>query len=131
MAIVVVCKVNSWHAWTGTRACRHGSAICQLYAFVTRPTRSCCSSRRRTREFNHGKETFLFCNGEWFQAEKDYVKKIRAEVAALADVTTMLALVPVKNGESEPLSEGMFFFSLINLPNQGREVYSASPFALS
>ena len=52
-------------------------------------------------EFDHENETFLFCNGEWYQAEKDYVKSTRAKVAALSDLTAELALLPIKNGEKE------------------------------
>jgi hypothetical protein len=32
MTIVVVCKVNSWHAWTGTLACRHGYFVAAVLA---------------------------------------------------------------------------------------------------
>lgn len=52
-------------------------------------------------EFEHGNETFIFCNGEWFLAEAHYVKHVRAEVAALPDLTATLALAPVRNKESE------------------------------
>lgn len=52
-------------------------------------------------EFEKGSDTFIFCNGDWFLAEANYVKKVRKEVAALPDVTLSLALAPMKSNESE------------------------------
>jgi uncharacterized protein (TIGR04141 family) len=64
-------------------------------------------TRRRTLrdylacEFDEGDDTFLFCNGEWFRAERSYVANVRKAVAAIRDATPTLALPPVRNGESE------------------------------
>lgn len=52
-------------------------------------------------EFDKGGETFIFCNGDWFLAEANYVKQVRTEVAALEDLTGTLAMPPVRNKESE------------------------------
>lgn len=52
-------------------------------------------------EIQINKDTFIFCNGEWFLAEADYVQKVRDEVASLPDLTATLRLAPIRNGESE------------------------------
>lgn len=52
-------------------------------------------------EFEQGLDTFLFCHGNWFRADRNYVARIRQLVASLPDVTTELALVPIRNKESE------------------------------
>ncbi len=58
-------------------------------------------TRRSLREYlvgeiDHAGETFIFCLGHWFRAEHDYVQKIRDEVAAIADITANLELLPIR-----------------------------------
>lgn len=64
-------------------------------------TRRRCLRDYLAAEFEKGEETFIFCNDEWFQAETNYVNKVRAEVAALADLTDELELPPMRNNETE------------------------------
>jgi len=64
-------------------------------------TRRRCLRDYLAAEFEQGEETFIFCNGEWFQAETNYVNKVRAEVAALTDLTDELELAPIRNKEPE------------------------------
>lgn len=52
-------------------------------------------------EVDRGDDTFIFCVGQWFRANKDYVQQVRAEVAALDDLTGSLDLIQIRNDERE------------------------------
>lgn len=52
-------------------------------------------------EFDEGGNTYIFCHGDWFKADQDYVEQIRKEVAALDDISDDLDLLPVEDQETE------------------------------
>ena len=52
-------------------------------------------------EVDRGDETFIFCVGQWFRANKDYVQQVRMEVASLDDLTATLDLIQIRNDERE------------------------------
>ncbi|MFM9272819.1 TIGR04141 family sporadically distributed protein [Pseudarthrobacter sp. NKDBFgelt] len=53
------------------------------------------------------KETYVFCLGQWFRIDKDYVKKINNQVRAILDVTSQVGL-PIwgKSADGKELGEG-------------------------
>jgi uncharacterized protein (TIGR04141 family) len=64
------------------------------------------TKRRSLREYlvceiEHDNETYIFCLGHWFRADRDYVQRIRREVAAIDDLTAELDLLPIRNREPE------------------------------
>lgn len=52
-------------------------------------------------EIDLGDDTFIFCFGNWFLAERDYVQGIRDQIASLQDISVELDLPPLQNKEPE------------------------------
>ncbi len=64
------------------------------------------TKRRNLREYivceiDRDDDTYIFCLGHWFRAQRAFVQQIRDEVASIADCTNELELLPIRNGESE------------------------------
>ncbi len=46
-------------------------------------------------------ETYIFCLGEWYRADRNFVKDIREQVETIPDRTSSLGLIPIRNKEPE------------------------------
>lgn len=60
-------------------------------------------------EVVHEKQTYVFCLGQWFRIDKDYVKKVNDQVRSLPDITNDLALPDWgKDKDGKELTEGTY-----------------------
>jgi uncharacterized protein (TIGR04141 family) len=52
-------------------------------------------------EISKGSESYILSLGEWFQVDSNYVQTIREKVRSISDVTEVLHLPPIEEGQKE------------------------------
>jgi uncharacterized protein (TIGR04141 family) len=48
-------------------------------------------------EVDQGQDSFIFSSGKWFQADRNYIQKVRDDLAKIEDLTDALKLPPIGN----------------------------------